>query len=312
MSKGKSALGRGLGALLPTESPEETVVSDLSKTRLYNFEDRIRAVGSVSDVQINQIDPNPFQPRSSFDEKSLKELAASIAQLGIIQPVTVRSGPSGRFQLISGERRLRAAEMAGLATIPAYVRDADSETMLEMALVENVQRSSLNPIEISLGYRRLMDECDLTQEDVAEKVGKNRTTVANFIRLLKLPPAVQAALKQGTVSVGHARALLTLESDSQRLTILKSIESQGLSVRAVESLVRNAMAGSQSKSKPARAKKESTAVEEPAIRELRDRLRNTLSTQVQISPKGDSAGGKIEIEFYSEDDLTRLVDLIVD
>ena len=231
MSKRKSALGKGLSALLPTESADDATVPDLAKTRLYNFEDRIRVAGQTHEVSIDLIDPNPYQPRTRFDADRLEELAASIRQLGIIQPVTLRSVSSGRYQLISGERRLRAAEMAGLSSLPSYIREADSEAMLEMALVENVQRMSLNPIEISLGYQRLIDECGLTQEKVADKIGKNRTTVANFLRLLKLPPEVQAALKNEEVTVGHARALLALDSDKRKIALLRQIKSRACANR---------------------------------------------------------------------------------
>lgn len=303
-------MGKGLGALLPTESADDTTVPDLSKTRLYNFEDRIRAAGQTSEVSIDLIDPNPYQPRTSFDADGLEELAASIRQLGIIQPVTLRSVPSGRYQLISGERRLRAAEMVGLSSLPSYIREADSEAMLEMALVENVQRKSLNPIEISLGYQRLINECGLTQENVSDKVGKNRTTVANFLRLLKLPPEVQAALKNEEVTVGHARALLALDSDERKIALLRRIKSKGLSVRAVEESIRKTLAGTGINGRSKKSKSRIDPSEEPAVRELRDRLRNTLSTQVFIKPKANTGGGRIEVEYYSADDLDRLVEIM--
>ncbi|TDI72516.1 MAG: ParB/RepB/Spo0J family partition protein [Bacteroidetes bacterium] len=310
MSKKKSALGKGLGALLPTESIDETPASDLSKTRLYNFEDRIRATRQTNEVSIDLIDPNPYQPRTSFDSEGLEELAASIRQLGIIQPVTLRAVSSGRYQLISGERRLRAAEMAGLSSLPSYVREADSEAMLEMALVENLQRKSLNPIEISLGYQRLIDECGLTQDKVADKVGKNRTTVANFLRLLKLPPEVQAALKREEVTVGHARALLALDSDQKKIAFLRQIKSKGLSVRAVEDEIRKMLTGAGKNGQSKKRNSNSGYLEEPAVRQLRDRLRNRLSTQVVIHRKVNADGGRIEVEYYSDDDLDRLVELM--
>ena len=310
MSKRKSALGKGLGALLRTESAEDRVGSDLSKTRLYNFEDRIRTAGQVSETSIDLIDANPYQPRTKFDANGLEELAASIRQLGIIQPVTLRSVASGRFQLISGERRLRAAEMAGLTSLPSYIREADSEAMLEMALVENVQREALNPIELSLGYQRLIDECGLTQFGVAEKVGKSRATVANFLRLLKLPPEVQAALKDEEVTVGHARALLALDSDKRKIKLLRQIRSKGLSVRAVEESVRKTLTGSTNSDRSNKTRSKIESSDNPAIRELKDRLRNTLGTRVLIKPKSNARGGRIEVEYYSDDDLDRLVDLM--
>ena len=308
MSNKKSALGRGLGALLPTQSSEDEAVPAISKTKLYNFEERVRTATRISEIQIDLIDPNPFQPRTDFDVAGLEELAASIRQVGIVQPITVRSIPGGRYQLISGERRMRASLLAHLTEIPAYIREADAEAMLEMALVENVQRESLNPIEIAIGYQRLIDECGLKQDDVAVKVGKNRTTVANSLRLLKLPAPVQLALKEGTVSTGHARALLTLNKETDQIKLLASILAQGLSVRAVEERVRKWGDHKQAKGKKAPLKLVSQ--EDLGVRAVRDRLRNVLSTQVVIKPSSAQKGGRIEVEYYSDDDLDRIVDLI--
>ncbi len=313
MSKRKPALGKGLGALLPVEVAGEEDGSDISKTKLYNFEDRIRAAGRVSEIEIELIDPNPFQPRSDFDETSLDELADSIRQLGIIQPITVRAIRLGRYELITGERRFRAAQRARLTRIPAFVREADSEAMLEMALVENVQRRSLNPIEIALGYRRLIDECELKQDQVAEKVSKNRTTVANFLRLLRLPPTVQAALRDGTISTGHARALVSLESEKDQLRILAGIVRDGLSVRAVEDIVRSILGESPEKesSPEKRARVNALPIESPELRAIKDRLRNAYSTQVSIKPAANRKGGRIEMEYYSDDDLERLIEIML-
>ena len=243
MASKKAALGRGLSALLPTPTPEDDAdapggAPEAPPSRLYRFEERVRLLGRVADVEIEAISPNPYQPRKDFDEKALGELAQSIGHLGIIQPITVRALGGGRFEVISGERRLRAARRAGLKRVPAYVREADTEEMLEMALVENVQREELNPIEVALGYQRLMEECGLTQEQVAEKVAKGRATVANILRLLKLPPSLQAALRDGTVTIGHARALITVEDEAVQERLLKEIRDEELSVREVEDRVR--------------------------------------------------------------------------
>ncbi len=315
MSKKGAALGRGLNALLPSMQPapeeeEGREEGDVPRTRLYNFEERVRFLGRVAEIEVEHIRPNPYQPRRDFDEHALDELAASIVQLGIIQPITVRAMGGGQFEVISGERRLRAARRAGLKRIPAYVREADTEAMLEMAIVENVQREALNPVEIALGYQRLIEECGLTQEEVAQKVGKNRATVANFIRLLKLPPRVQATLRDGSLTVGHARALLGMETEASQYALLRRILEEGLSVREVEDAVRAATAA---EAGPAEKAADATAApdrrDDLQVRALADRLRSRLSTQVAIKHKGDK-GGRIEIAYYSNDDLERLLDLL--
>ncbi len=313
MSKKGAALGRGLNALLstpPDVSPEMHGEGETPPSKLYNFEERVRFLGRVAEIDVENIRPNPYQPRRDFDEHALDELAASIVQLGIIQPITVRAMGGGQFEIISGERRLRASRRAGVRRIPAYVRDADTEAMLEMAIVENVQREALNPIEIALGYHRLIEECGLKQEDVAQKVGKNRATVTNFIRLLRLPPKVQASLRDNSLSVGHARALLGLDDEATQYEMLKRIQDEGMTVRDVEDAVREA------KEQPAaRATTPEPATSAPPTRddlELRrfaDRLRSRLSTQVAIKHKGDH-GGKIEIAYYSDDDLERILDAL--
>ena len=249
MSSDDGVLGKGLNALLPSEEEGEGEAADrsggdgggggdLSENELYRFEDRQRMVGRVAELEVSKVRPNPYQPRQEFSDASLDELAESIGQLGIIQPITVRAMGEGQFEVISGERRLRAARRADLGSIPAYVREAGTEEMLEMALVENVQREELDPIEVALGYQRLIDEVGLTQVQVAEKVSKGRATVANFLRLLKLPPRVQAALRDGSVSVGHARALITLDDEAVQRRLLREIEEENLTVRAVEERVR--------------------------------------------------------------------------
>ena len=317
MSTKKAALGRGLSALLPTqqeEVPDENAAAgDLPKSRLYRFEDRMRMVGRIADIEVEHVRPNPYQPRKDFDERALDELAASIVQLGIIQPITVRALEKGKFEIISGERRLRAARRAGIKKIPAFVREADTEEMLEMALVENVQREQLNPIEVALGYHRLIEECALTQEQVAQKVGKNRATVANFLRLLKLPPRVQASLRDSTITTGHARALINVEDEAFQHELLK-IAEEGASVREIEDRVR------------AWHQEQQEAVEEPPaepepqhdlfgrdalqLQQYTDRLRSRFSTKVSIKHKPDGSGGKIELQYYSDDDLERLMELL--
>jgi ParB family chromosome partitioning protein len=336
MSSKKGVLGKGLSALLPSEEEEREADArdrsesggDLSQSKLYRFEDRRRMVGRVADIEVPDIRPNPYQPRQEFSDAALDELAASIQQLGIIQPITVRSMGEGQFEVISGERRLRAARRAGLERIPAYVREAGTEQMLEMALVENVQREELNPIEVALGYQRLIDEVDLTQADVAKKVGKNRATVSNSLRLLKLPPRVQAALRDGSVSVGHARALITLEDEAVQRRILHDIEEDSLTVRAVENRVREhrrvdedasdtSAAGSEgsgdSGSTSQKATEATPSREEQQVRleleQYKNRLRSALSTQVQIT-HGKDDEGQIKIAYYSAEDLERLLDLL--
>lgn len=307
MSSKKAALGRGLSAILPSQEERDEQDNDRAQRT-----DRIRLAGRVADVEVNSVRPNPYQPRKNFDEKALDELAASILQLGIIQPITIRATDDG-FEIISGERRLRAARRAGLKRIPAYVREADSEAMLEMAIVENIQREELNPIEVALGYQRLIEECELTQEQVAQKIGKNRATIANFLRLLKLPPRIQASLRDGRVSVGHARALITVDDDRFQLELINAIEEEELSVREVEDRVRAWREGDEEEE----ASREPTKKLEPArvdrdslqVREYTAQLRSMLSTQVKI--RHASGGGKIEIEYYSDEDLERLMDLLL-
>ncbi len=305
MSIKKAALGRGLSAILPSQ--EERDEQDSERARRT---DRIRLAGRVADVDVGSVRPNPYQPRKNFDEKALDELAASILQLGVIQPITIRATDDG-FEIISGERRLRAARRAGLKRIPAYVREADSEAMLEMAIVENIQREELNPIEVAVGYQRLIEECELTQEQVAQKIGKNRATVANFLRLLKLPPRIQASLRDGRVSVGHARALITVDDDRFQLELINEIEQDELSVREVEERVRSWREGEEGESQEPAKEIASARVDRDSlqVREYTAQLRSLLSTKVKIRHAG--VGGKIEIEYYSDDDLERLMELLL-
>jgi ParB family chromosome partitioning protein len=325
----KSALGKGLNALLPEEQDEQAPDEESGEeggeeeaegqSQLYQFEDGTRLLGRVAEVAVDRIRPNPYQPRQEFKEASLDELAASIEQVGIIQPITVRSLGDGEFEIISGERRLRAARRAGMEHLPAFIREADSAEMLEMALVENVQREELNPIEIALGYQRLVEECDLTQEEVAERVSKSRATVSNFLRLLRLPPRIQAALRDKEVSMGHARALIAMDDEEAQVELLEEAVNENLSVREVERRVRDWHAEEdESDDKAEMDVAEESPAPEPVpnrndlqLEELRSKLRSQFSTQVQIHHKKDGEG-KIEISYYSEGDLERLLELMVE
>ncbi len=316
----KVALGRGLNALLPSaDAGGETAESAAARQsrRFAAAEREGGQAGSVMEIAVDHIRPNPYQPRTAFDEEALDELAASIQQLGIIQPITVRSLGEGQYELISGERRLRAARRAELLHIPAYIREADTEAMLEMAIVENVQREALNPMEVAFGYQRLIEECQLTQEKVAQKVGKKRATVANFLRLLKLPPLVQAALSDNSITMGHARALITVEDEQAQVDILHALLNDGLSVREVEERVRawqQAQLAPAKKGTPAKPETDAFARadrDQLQIQALGSRLRTRLSTQVHIKSKKGAEGGRIEIEFYTSDDLERLMELLL-
>ncbi len=279
----KKALGRGLSALLPDISAEEN------------------AKGKIELVQVARVSPNPFQPREKFDPVTLEELKNSIAEKGVIQPVTVRQVEEG-FQLIAGERRLRAVRDLGIETIPAYIMQIDSdEDMLELAIIENIHREDLNPIDVANGYRRLIEECELTQEQVAEKVCKDRTTITNFLRLLKLPRRIQESLQQQELSMGHARALLALESAEEQLDVWKNILQKKLSVRKVEDLVRN---------KSTKSKAQSQVPDKKAyyFEDVENRLRQKLMTRVKVKPRANG-GGFVEVEFFDDDELERLLSL---
>lgn len=290
MKKQKNALGRGLEALLGNDG------------QLRSEEDARELVGGIFNLSLNSIKPNPFQPRKEFNQEALESLAQSIVQLGIIQPITVRATNGNVFELISGERRLKAAKLANLEEIPAYIRPAKHARMLEMALVENVQREELNPIEVALGYQRLVDEYELTQADVAKRVGKQRSTIANFLRLLHLPPKIQVGLREGVVTPGHARALLSLPDDRKREKMYKEIQRNGLSVREVEQRVKRI---SEKKRTPKKSLEHSTIYD----LQVEKRLRKHLGTKVQIKNKSNGSG-QIEIHYYSDDDLSRILDLI--
>ncbi len=301
MAKGKTGLGRGLEALMGSryeEVPETgTEVSSLPAS-----------ADSIIRLSVLMIKPNPFQPRTNFDRAALEELKQSILANGLIQPVTVRSTPDGNYELISGERRLRAFRELGFAEIPAYVMTVTSdEVMLAMALIENIQRERLNPIEEGLAYKRLMEECELTQEEIAERVGKNRSTIANSIRLLKLPEIIRTALIEDEISVGHARALINLPSETLQLSAYERTVKDGLSVRKVEELVKKLGRPSTQIHHPKAAEKpkpKSSAV----LSSIEDYLRRLLATKVTCSQKNDGTG-EIVLEFYSNDELERLIEL---
>jgi ParB family transcriptional regulator, chromosome partitioning protein len=294
MNPKKKALGRGLSAIL--ESPETDITTtDISG----NF-----VAGAVASIPINQIETNPFQPRVDFELEALKELADSIREQGIIQPITVRKMGYDRYQLISGERRLRACHIAGLTEVPCYIRIANDQQVLEMALVENIQRENLNALEIAFSYQRLIEECELTQEELSHRVGKNRTTVTNYLRLLKLPSDVQVSIRDGKISMGHARALLSIEDEITQLTLLKEIIYKDLSVREVEERVRNL-------NKPVQQKKEPVKHEIPEeinnlSKSISDKLKTTVS--VHLNNKGK---GNIVISFQSKKELERLIQELV-
>ncbi|MCS7086085.1 MAG: ParB/RepB/Spo0J family partition protein [Bacteroidia bacterium] len=287
MQTKKSGLGRGLSAIL--EDADSTP-----------------AAGESCEIPLALIEPNPFQPRTRFDPESLQELAESIKALGVIQPITVRRLSAQAYQIISGERRFQAAKLAGLSAIPAYVRTADDEQMLEMALVENIQRQDLNPIEIALAYKRLMDECKLTIEQTAEKVGKKRPTVNNYLRLLRLPPEIQAGLKENKITMGHARALVSVDDPLAQLAIYKQIVEKDLSVREVEERVQRIGAPLPKTRKPSSAPASAFEVQLKAVRES---LESKFMTRVRVNAK-ENGGGEISIKFYSPEDLNRVLEIL--
>ena len=286
----KKALGRGLSALL-SDTPETG-----------RLEEAPVAHGNMNEVAISEIEVNPFQPRKNFDKETLSELADSIKVHGIIQPVTVRKLARNQYQLISGERRFQAARLAGLKTIPVYVRSADDQQMLEMSLIENIQRENLNPIEIALSYPRLLTECNLKQDELGDRVGKNRTTVTNYLRLLKLPPDIQIALRDNKLSMGHARAIISIENSEVQLLIFKRTVREDLSVRQVEELVR-----SMTKAKKEKSPTNTTTASSREIVQLQGKLSSHFGTKVNV--KSDGRKGEIKIPFLSIEDLNRILDI---
>ena len=292
MNTKRNALGKGLGALL--QSPETDITSSQAGQTAAG------TVGSISEILISSIQANPFQPRTYFEEEALRELADSIHEMGLIQPVTVRKMGYDQYQLISGERRFRASQLAGLTTIPAYIRIANDQAMLEMALVENIQREELDAIEIALGYQRLIEEVKLTQEEVSEKVAKKRSTVSNYLRLLRLPPEIQLGIRQRKISMGHARALINMDDAAQQLSLYNLIIAQELSVRQVEDAARETKATASPS-----AKKSATQLPD-AIAEAIQALNARLDAKVEL--KSDSKGkGQLNIRFNSPEELEQLL-----
>lgn len=291
----KQALGRGLSALL--KDPDNDIKSAEDKNA-----DKL--VGHIVELEMSAIEVNPFQPRTSFNEDALKELATSIRELGVIQPITVRKLDFNKYQLVSGERRFRASKLVGLETIPAYIRIANDQESLEMALVENIQRQDLDPIEISLSYQRLIDEINLTQEQLSDRIGKNRSTIANYLRLLKLDPIVQTGMRDGFLSMGHGRALINIDDTQKQLDIYEKILEKSLSVRETEKLVREL--NSEGKETVAASKKTSVPkVYKKGIKEFNEYLGTKVD--VKVTKKGS---GKLTIPFSSPEDFERLRKLI--
>ena len=293
MTSKKKALGRGLDAIL--QSPETDITSrDISGNYV---------AGAIADIEIRKIEANPFQPRTQFEEESMQELAGSIGRQGIVQPLTVRKIGYDRYQIIAGERRLKAAMMAGLKEVPCYIRVADDEQMLELALIENIHRKDLNPLEIAISYQRLVDELKLTQEDVSKKVGKDRATVSNYIRLLKLSPEVQYAIRHGQITMGHAKALMGIADPEMQLNVLLKIVEKGLSVREAEKLAREAETG------PAPSKEANTPALPEHIVAAGARLDQKLDTRIAIR-QNTKGHGSIVISFGSGSELERILKIL--
>jgi len=289
----KKAMGRGLSSLLSDPANDIKSAEDTNADKV---------VGNIIELNINSIEINPFQPRTHFNEETLQELSSSIQQLGVIQPITVRKTGFNKYQLISGERRLRASKLAGLETIPAYIRLANDNESLMMALVENIQRHDLDPIEIALSYQRLIDEIELTQEQMSERVGKKRSTITNYLRLLKLDPIIQTGIRDSFISMGHGRALLGIENHDTQVDIYHKIVTENLSVRETEQLV-----------KQLQSPKKQSAATKKVTYTISDKQKKTISqffgskVDVKISANGK---GKINIPFHSSEDLERIIKLL--
>lgn len=293
MSKNKSALGRGLGALL------ENAKTDITTK---DTGDKAAVVGSIASIPVKQIEANPFQPRTDFEEVALQELVDSIKEHGIIQPVTVRKLGFDKFQLISGERRFRASQLAGLKEVPAYVRIANDQEMLEMALVENIQRQELNPIEIALSYKRLIDECNLTQEQLADKVAKQRSTVTNFLRLLKLPAEIQIGLKERNITMGHARALINIEDKDLQLALFAKTIEEDLSVREIEDLAKYGKVHTKVKVKT----KQQQAPMSLSDKKINEKLVAIFNQSVKFK-RNPSGTGNVTLSFSNDNELEHIL-----
>jgi len=288
----KQALGRGLSALLK-ESSDIVSATDKNADKL---------VGNIIEIELDSIDVNPYQPRTYFNEEALRELASSIKELGVIQPITVRKLEGNKFQLVSGERRFRASKLIGNTTVPAYIRIANDQEMLEMALVENIQRKNLDPIEVALSYQRLIDEINLTQEELSTRVGKKRATVTNYLRLLKLDPIIQTGMRDGFISMGHGRAMINIDSTSDQLAVYEKVLREKLSVRQTEDVVKNLKSGV-SAEKPKR--KVVPRFVKENLKEFSDFFGHKIDVSVNAKGKG-----KISIPFHSEEDFNRIKNLL--
>jgi len=299
----KTGLGKGLSALLNDNED----IRNVPQSRPVIEERPTRALGSVNPIQIENIEVNPFQPRTEFDSAALEELAESIRLQGLIQPITVRRMSENAYQLISGERRLRASKMAGLTEIPAYVRTANDQQMLEMALIENIQRENLNAIEVALSFQRMIDECNLKQEELGDRVSKNRSTVTNYLRLLRLPPSIQASIRDSRISMGHARALIGVPEVEKQLFLHQEIIKKGLSVRKVEEMVRMLQQDANEKNNPQKKKSQPQSFQ---FKKIEDDLATKFATRVKLSVGADKSKGSIQIPFNSEDDLNRILELL--
>lgn len=289
MAKNKSALGRGLDALI--------TMDDL----------KTGGSSSINEIELSKIEPNPEQPRSVFEQEALEELAASIRSLGVVQPITLKELAPDKYMIISGERRYRASLMAGLERIPAYIKTAADENVMEMALIENIQREDLNSIEIALAYQKLIDSYNLTQEKLSERVGKKRATIANYLRLLKLPAEIQMGIKDKKIDMGHARALIPVEDPEVQLALYERILAEGLSVRSVEEIVRGGKAEAESSSKTSPAASRGKRLPEE-YNMLKEHLSHFFKTKVKMTCN-DKGKGSITIPFSSEEELERLVGL---
>jgi ParB family chromosome partitioning protein len=289
----KQALGRGLSALLKDPSNDIQSVGDKNADKV---------VGSIVELELDAIEVNPFQPRTSFNEESLRELASSIKELGVIQPITVRKLDFNKYQLVSGERRFRASKLIGLATIPSYIRIANDQESLEMALVENIQRQDLDPIEIAISYQRLIEEIQVTQEELSDRVGKNRSTIANYLRLLKLDPIIQTGMRDGFISMGHGRALINVENGDEQLDIYERILKDNLSVRDTEAIVRSKKSPSE---KPKLSKKTVPGFAREGKKELSNIFENSVEIKISNSGKG-----QVVVPFKNKEDFQRILKLI--
>ena len=291
--KKKGGLGRGLNALIEGSYDKKVDPQILHE------------VNTIAEIKLSQIETNPFQPRTHFDQTALEELAESIKVQGIIQPITVRQLDANTFQLISGERRFQASKLAGLETIPAYIRKADDQQMLEMALIENIQREQLNAIEIALSYQRLLTECNLKQEELGDRVGKKRTTVTNYLRLLKLPPDIQIGLRDQKITMGHARALINIDNIDLQLEVYNKAVAEELSVRKVEELVRNL---SKPKKQPT-DRADIPAEHQAELKKVETRLSSHFGTKIYVKTSTEGKG-EIKIPFVSTDDLNRILEIL--